>query len=38
MSWLQFADDTAIVTTLEQDNQLLCNAFTINGLRGLILA
>ena len=26
--WFQFADDTAIVTALEQDNQLLCNAFT----------
>ena len=24
----KFADDTAIVTALEQDNQLLCNAFT----------
>ena len=25
--WFQFADDTAIVTALERDNQLLCNAF-----------
>ena len=24
--WFQFADDTAIVTALERDNQLLCNA------------
>ena len=26
--WLQFADDTAIVTSLETDNQLLLNLFT----------
>ena len=26
--WLQFADDTAIVTSLESDNQLLLNLFT----------
>ena len=26
--WLQFADDTAIVTALESDNQHLVNAFT----------
>ena len=25
--WFQFADDTAIVTTLESDNQHLCNVF-----------
>ena len=25
--WFQFLDDTAIVTALERDNQLLCNAF-----------
>ena len=25
--WFQFADDTAIVTALERDNQLLCNTF-----------
>ena len=25
--WFQFAEDTAIVTALEKDNQLLCNAF-----------
>ena len=25
--WLQFADDTALVTALENDNQYLCNAF-----------
>ena len=25
--WFQFADDTAIVSALEEDNQLLCNAF-----------
>ena len=25
--WFQFADNTAIVTALERDNQLLCNAF-----------
>ena len=25
--WFQFADDTTIVTVLERDNQLLCNAF-----------
>ena len=26
--WLQFANDTAIVTSLESDNQLLLNLFT----------
>ena len=26
--WLQFADDTAIVTSLQEDNQLLCNVFS----------
>ena len=26
--WFQFADDTAIVTALQEDNQLLCNVFT----------
>ena len=26
--WFQFADDTAIVSALEEDNQLLCNAFS----------
>ena len=26
--WLQFADDTAIITSLESDNQLLLNIFT----------
>jgi hypothetical protein len=26
--WMQFADDTALVTALETDNQYLCNAFT----------
>ena len=26
--WFQFADDTAIITALEGDNQLLCNVFT----------
>ena len=26
--WFQFADNTAIITTLEGDNQLLCNVFT----------
>ena len=25
--WFQFADDTAIVTALESDNQHLCNVF-----------
>ena len=25
--WFQFADDTVIVTALERDSQLLCNAF-----------
>ena len=25
--WMQFADDTALVTALESDNQYLCNAF-----------
>ena len=25
--WMQFADDTALVTSLESDNQYLCNAF-----------
>ena len=25
--WFQFADDTAIVTTLDSDNQHLCNVF-----------
>ena len=25
--WFQFADDTAIATTLESDNQHLCNVF-----------
>ena len=25
--WFQFADDTTIVTTLESDNQHLCNVF-----------
>ena len=25
--WFQFADDTAIVTALEKDKQLLCNVF-----------
>ena len=25
--WFQFADDTAIVTALEKDSQLLCNIF-----------
>ena len=25
--WFQFADDTAIVSALESDNQLLCNAY-----------
>ena len=25
--WFEFADDTAILTTLEKDNQLLCNVF-----------
>ena len=25
--WMQFADDTAIVTALENDNQLVCNCF-----------
>ena len=25
--WFQFANDTAIVTALEKDNQLLCNVF-----------
>ena len=27
-SWFQFADDTCIVSAHEEDNQLLCNAFT----------
>ena len=26
--WFQFADDTAIVTALESDNQILCNVFS----------
>ena len=26
--WFQFADDTAIVSALEEDNQLLCNVFS----------
>ena len=26
--WFQFADDMAIVTALQEDNQLLCNVFT----------
>ena len=26
--WFQFADDTAIVSALEEDNQYLCNAFS----------
>ena len=26
--WFQFADDTAIITALEGNNQLLCNVFT----------
>ena len=26
--WFQFADDTAIITALEGDSQLLCNVFT----------
>ena len=25
--WMQFADDTALVSALESDNQHLCNAF-----------
>ena len=25
--WMQFAEDIALVTSLEQDNQYLCNAF-----------
>ena len=28
MNWLQFADDTSIITALESDNQLLLNLFT----------
>ena len=27
-NWFQFADDTAIITALQEDNQLLCNAFS----------
>ena len=27
-SWFQFADDTCIVSAHQEDNQLLCNAFT----------
>ena len=26
--WFQFADDTAIISALQEDNQLLCNVFT----------
>ena len=26
--WFQFTDNTAIITTLEEDNQLLCNVWT----------
>ena len=26
--WLQFADDTALITSIESDNQLLLNLFT----------
>ena len=31
--WIQFADDTALVTSLESDNQYLCNAF-VSGPHG----